>query len=331
MLTRRIGGTELPALGLGCMNLSHAYGTPPSAEQSTALLHRALDLGIVHFDTAALYAFGGNESLLGAALAGQRSRLYLASKCGLGGVDGRRVLDGRPEALKRNCHEALQRLRTDVIDLYYLHRRDRNVPVEESVGALAELVRAGHIRGIGLSEVSAQTLRRAHAVHPITAVQSEYSLWTRNPEIAVLEECRRLDVAFVAFSPLARGFLTDADTDPAAFTPKDIRRAMPRFQEPNFSANLPVQRRFRALAAAAGVSAAQLALAWLLHRSPPVLPVFGTTSAAHLEECFAAVRLRVDDALIAQANGCINRATVHGERYNAGQQLEIDTEEFAPA
>jgi len=325
--TRRIGGVALPAIGLGCMNLSHAYGTPPSAEQAAAVLRRALELGVVHFDTAALYGFGRNEELVGATLAAHRARIFLASKCGAVGIDGRRVIDNRPEALKRTCQDSLRRLRTEVIDLYYLHRYDRRVPIEESVGALAGLVRAGHIRGIGLSEVSAATLRRAHAVHPITAVQSEYSLWTRNPEIAVLEECRRLDVRFVAFSPLGRGFLTDAELDPDTLAPKDIRRDMPRFQPPHHAANLALKREFRALAATAGVTAAQLALAWLLRQPAGVAPIIGTTSVAHLAEDFAAASLQLDDELIARAGACVNAATVSGPRYNAATQAEIDTED----
>ena len=221
-------------------------------------------------------------------------------------------------------------MRTDFIDLYYLHRWDKRVPVEESVGALADLVRAGHIRGIGLSEVSAATLRRAQAVHPISALQSEYSLWSRNPEIAVLDECHRLGAAFVAFSPLARGFLTDADIDPAAFMPKDIRRDMPRFQEPQWAANRASRSRFRSLAAEAAVSAAQLALAWLLERGPSVVPIVGTTSPDHLTENFAAARLQLDADVIARADACINESTVHGRRYGAAIQAEIDTEEYGP-
>src|SRR5471030_1281189 len=238
MHTRLIAGTPVGPLALGCMNLSHAYGTPPPPAEGSALLRRAFELGVLHFDTAALYGFGANETLLGSALAPYRSRIHLASKCGVTGVDGRRVIDGRPQTLRRTCLESLARLRTDVIDLYYLHRWDRRVPIEDSVGALAELVAAGHVRAIGLSEVSAATLRRAHAVHPIAAVQSEYSLWTRNPEIAVLDACRELGTTFVAFSPLARGFLTSTPPDAEALDAKDIRRAMPRFAPANHKANV---------------------------------------------------------------------------------------------
>jgi aryl-alcohol dehydrogenase-like predicted oxidoreductase len=328
MRTRLIAGASVGPLGLGCMNLSHAYGIPPSPAEATALLERAIELGVTHFDTAALYGFGANETLLGAALAPYRHRIYLASKCGITGVDGRRLIDGRPATLRRTCLESLSRLRTEVIDLYYLHRWDPRVPIEDSVGALAELVAEGHIRAIGLSEVSAGTLRRAHAVHRIAAVQSEYSLWTRNPEVAVLDECRRLGAALVAFSPMARGFLAGSATDPAAFAPKDLRRDMPRFSEPHFSLNLKLLPGFRHLAQEAGCPPAQLALAWLLHKAPHVVPIPGTTSIAHLEENLGAAQVPLDDELLAQLEALINPATVSGPRYNAATQSEIDTEEL---
>src|SRR5450631_2495320 len=226
---RKLGPFTVSAIGLGCMNMSHAYGVPPAADAAADVLLRALDLGVTHFDTAALYGFGANEELVGRTLAPLRSRFTLASKCGIQGVKSatglRRAIDGRPATLKQTCEDSLRRLKTDVIDLYYLHRWDKTVPIEDSVGALADLVRAGKIRAVGLSEVSAATLRRAHAVHPIAAVQSEYSLWTRNPEIAVLDTCREIGAAFVAFSPLARGFLTGHMPDVSAFLPTDIRRA----------------------------------------------------------------------------------------------------------
>ena len=228
MTPRRIGPFEVAPIGLGCMNLSHAYGAPPPPEQAERLLLQALDLGVTHFDTAALYGFGANETLVGRVLKPHRSRIVLASKGGMAGVsfpDGvKRVIDGRPEAIRRNCEDSLQRLGTDVIDVYYLHRWDKAVPIEDSVGEMSRLVEEGKVRLLGLSEVSAATLRRAHAVHPISAVQTEYSLWTRNPEIAVLQACRELGVAFVAFSPVARGFLCGAPLDIAGFESKDIRR-----------------------------------------------------------------------------------------------------------
>ncbi|AVR88042.1 aldo/keto reductase [Thauera aromatica] len=331
MQQRPLGPFQVGAIGLGCMNLSHAYGVPPAPEQAEALLRRALDLGVTHFDSAALYGFGANETLLGRVLAPYRSRFTLASKCGMTGVDGKRVIDGRPQTLKRTCEEALQRLRTEVIDLYYLHRWDKAVPIEDSVGALAELVGEGKIRAIGLSEVSAATLRRAHAVHPVAAVQTEYSLWTRNAEIAVLEACRALGVAFVAFSPVARGFLAGALTTPAqvaAFDAKDIRRAMPRFQGAAFAANLHLLEGYFALGREAGCTPAQLALAWLLRQGEHILPIPGTTRLDHLEENLKAGEIRLDGELVARLDALVNQRTVSGARYAAATQAEIDTEEF---
>jgi len=324
---RTIAGAPVGPLGLGCMNLSHAYATAPPQAQAAALLRRAIELDVRHFDTAALYGFGSNETLIGEVLAPYRRHIFLASKCGLTGIDGQRVLDGRPEALRRTCLESLARLRTEVIDLYYLHRWDRRVPIEDSVGALAELLAAGHIRAIGLSEVSAATLRRAHAIHPIAAVQSEYSLWTRNPELALLDECRRLGIALVAFCPLGRGFLAGGVTDPASFTARDLRRDMPRFMPPHFSLNLRLLAPYRALAREAGCTPAQLALAWLLHKAPHLIPIPGTTSMVHLEENLGGARVHLDDELLARIEALINPATVSGARYNAAAQGDVDTEE----
>jgi aryl-alcohol dehydrogenase-like predicted oxidoreductase len=326
--TRTVGGVAVSAIGLGCMNLSHAYGTPPDRDYALSLLRRALDLGVTHFDTAVLYGSGHNEELVGAALAADRRRIYLASKCGISLIDGRRIPDSRPATLQQTCLESLARLKTDVIDLYYLHRWDRKLPIEDSVGGLAQLITRGHIRGIGLSEVSADTIRRAHAVHPITAVQSEYSVWTRNPEIAVLEECRRLGIAFVAFSPLTRGFFAGSASDPAGFTPTDIRRDMPRFHEPHYAVNARLYGAFRELAAAAGCTPAQLCLAWLLQRGPDILPIPGTTSIAHLEENMAAAALRIDPALLRQVDTLMQPRNVSGARYNPAQQSLAATEEF---
>ncbi len=310
------------------MNLSHAYGHPPSAEQARRVLLRALELGVTHFDSAALYGFGSNEALLGSVLPPFRNRIHLSSKCGITGVDGKRVIDGRPETLKRTLDESLLRLRTEVIDLYYLHRWDPRVPIEDSVGALADMVAAGKVRELGLSEVSAATLRRAHAVHPIAAVQSEYSLWSRNVELGVLEECRRIGAMLVAFSPLARGFLTGALTDPAALEQDDLRRKMPRFQPPHWSHNVALLEPYRALATAAGCTPAQLALAWLLQKAPHILPIPGTTSLAHLEENVSASAVRLEAPLVARLESLINQSTVSGARYSAATQAEIDTEEF---
>lgn len=327
MNRRQLGGRGVAEIGLGCMNLSHAYGVPPEPAGAKALLHAALDLGIDHFDTAALYGFGRNEDLVGETLQPFRQRFFLASKCGLTGVDGKRVLDGRPETLKQTCKDALRRLRTDVIDLYYLHRLDKRVPVEESVGALAELVRAGHVRSIGLSEVSAQTLRKAHAVHPIAAVQNEYSLWTRNPEIALLDTCRELGVALVAFSPLARGFLAGSVTDPRDFVEKDIRRGMPRFQAPHFGRNRRLLDQFNRLAWEASCTPAQLAIAWLLSKAPHVVPIVGTTSIEHLREDVAAAKVELSRSTLEAVERLINADTVSGPRYPPETLAEIDSEE----
>ncbi len=333
MKTRRIGPFEVSAIGLGCMNLSHAYGTPPSAGQGERVLRAALDAGVTLFDTAALYGFGANETLVGRVLKDHRSRIVLASKGGMAGVafpDGtKRVIDGSPQAIRRNCEDSLKRLQTEVIDLYYLHRWDKKVPIEDSVGEMARLVAEGKVRALGLSEVSAATLRRAHAVHPIAAVQSEYSLWTRNPEIAVLDACRELGAAFVAFSPLARAFLTGRLRDVSGFDAKDIRRAMPRFEPAAWAANLRLLDGYEALAREAGCTPAQLALAWLLSRGEHVVPIPGTTSVEHLLEDLGAAAVVPAPALLRRLDALVNQASVTGPRYNAATQAEIDTEEFA--
>jgi len=233
---RRLGPFEVAPIGLGCMNLSHAYGHRPPPEAAERLLRRAVELGVTYFDSAALYGFGGNEELLGRVLSPHRDRIVLASKCGMTGVDGKRVIDGRPETLERTCEESLRRLRTETIDLYYLHRWDKRVPIEESVGALARLVGAGKLRAIGLSEVSVATLKKAQAVHPIAAVQSEYSLFTRDPERELLLACHELGAALVAFSPLGRGLLAGSVT--GAYAEDDIRHSLPRFHPPHLHANL---------------------------------------------------------------------------------------------
>jgi aryl-alcohol dehydrogenase-like predicted oxidoreductase len=239
-----------------------------------------------------------------------------------------RVIDGRPETIKKTCEDALRRLQTDVIDLYYLHRWDKKVPIEDSVGALSDLVRQGKIQAIGLSEVSASTLRQAHAVHPIAAVQTEYSLWTRNPEIAVLQACRDLGVAFVAFSPVARGFLCGAALDIAGFDAKDIRRSMPRFAPEHYAANLKLLPAYHALAQEAGCSPSQLALAWLLHKGEDIIPIPGTTSVDHLLDDLAAVNVQLDAGVMTRLEAVINQSTVAGDRYNAQANSEVDTETF---
>ncbi|SMF36370.1 aldo/keto reductase [Streptomyces sp. Amel2xC10] len=324
--SRRIGPFEVPAIGLGCMNLSHAYGAPPTPEAAERLLLAAVEEGVALFDTAALYGFGANEELVGRVLAGHRDRIVLASKCGMTGVDGRRVIDGRPETIRRTADEALARLRTDVIDLYYLHRLDRAVPVEESVGAMAELVEAGKVRALGLSEVSAATLRKAHAVHPIAALQNEYSLWSRNPERGTLEAARELGVALVAFSPLARGFLTSAPPDPAGLSSGDIRRGMPRFDTRHYPANLVLRRALEKIADDAGLTLPQLALAWVVSRGLHVIAIPGTRSVTHLRENLSVLDLDVAGKALDAAGRALNAANVSGARYNETTLAEIDTE-----
>ena len=332
MQQRRIGPFQVSALSLGCMNLSHAYGAPPPPEQTERLLLRALDLGVTMFDTAALYGFGANETLIGRVLGPHRTKFTLASKGGMAGVqfdDGlKRVINGRPEAIRRNCEDSLRRLQTDHIDLYYLHRWDRRVPIEDSVGEMSRLLEEGKVRALGLSEVSATTLRRAHAVHTIAAMQSEYSLWSRNVEIGVLSACKELGVSLVAFSPLARAFLTGALRDVSGFDAKDIRRGMPRFEPVHYAANLALLDGFGAIAREAGCTPAQLALAWLLARGERVIPIPGTTKLVHLEENLGAVDVVLGSGMVARLDALINQRTVAGARYSAATQAEIDTEEF---
>ena len=316
------------------MNLSHAYGAPVAAEQGERLLLSALDAGVTLFDTATRYGFGSNESLIGKVLKPHRNRFTLASKCGMQGVDMKgdgklvRVIDGRPQTLRKTCEDSLRRLQTDVIDLYYLHRWDKSVPIEESVGALGELVRKGHIRSVGLSEVSAETLRKAHAEYPITALQTEYSLWTRNAEIAVLDTCKELGVAFVAFSPVGRGFLCGQLQDVSALDANDIRRTMPRFAAQPYAANLRLLPAYLQIAEAAGCTPAQLAIAWLLHRGDHIIPIPGTTSLSHLAEDLDAAHVTLDVATMEKLGALINQHTVIGSRYNAQSNSEVDTEEF---
>ena len=332
MQQRQLGPFTVSAIGLGCMNICHAYGAPVSEQQAERVLLAALDAGVTHFDTAALYGFGASETLVGKYLAKHRARFTLASKCGMQGVpnaDGVkvRVIDGRPDTIKATCEDALRRLQTDVIDLYYLHRWDKQVPIEESVGALGDLVRAGKIRSIGLSEVSAATLRKAHAEPPIAALQTEYSLWTRNPEIAVLQACRELGVGFVAFSPVARGFLC-GPLDVNALETKDIRRSMPRFAPENHARNMALLPAYGAIAAEVGCTPSQLAIAWLLHQGDDILPIPGTTSVEHLLDDLGAANVALSADVLARLNALINQHTVHGDRYNAQANSEVDTEVF---
>lgn len=330
MQTRTLGPFTVNAIGLGCMSMSHAYGTPDPVE-SEITLRRSLDIGYNFLDTAALYGFGKNEELIGRVLGKRRNEYVLASKCGMfKGPDGKRSIDGSPATIRQTCDEALQRLQTDVIDLYYLHRRDFNVPVEDSIGAMSRLVEEGKVRTLGMSEVSAETLRKAHAVHPLTALQTEYSLWSRNAEIAVLDACRELGIAFVAFSPLARGYLTGKLTDPQTqLEAADIRHGMPRFNAANYPQNLALLGEYRNIAEEACCTMGQLALAWLLAKAPHIIPIPGTRHLAYAEENFGALSVQLTSEQVAQLDTLINQHTVAGPRYNAATQQEIDTEQFA--
>ncbi|MCL5426490.1 MAG: aldo/keto reductase [Gammaproteobacteria bacterium] len=327
---QRLTSVKSPVIGLGCMNLSHGYGSPVPEQDALRALDEAFDMGYRHFDTATLYGATANERVVGKALEGKRHQLFLASKCGMA-IDpelGTRVIDGRPETLRKQCEASLDRLRTDHLDLYYLHRMDRQVPIEESVGALGRLVEEGKIGGVGLSEISATTLRSAVAEYPIAAVQSEYSLWTRNPEIGLIEACRETGVALVAFSPLGRGFLTGTIKDPARLEESDMRRNMPRFSAENYPHNLKLFEQLSALAKALSVTPGQLALAWLKAQGEDIIPIPGTRSAKHMRENLAAETLNLDVITLSQLNAMMTPDQVAGGRYSDAQQADIDTEEF---
>jgi aryl-alcohol dehydrogenase-like predicted oxidoreductase len=321
MKRRALGGSgiEVSAIGLGCWGMSGSYGPADEAE-SVATLHRALDLGINLVDTADSYGDGHNESLIGRALAGRRHEFVLATKTGWvkrTGPDGKEAVgvDGRPERIRSACEASLLRLRTDVIDLYYLHRVDPEVPVEDSVGAMAELVAAGKVRFLGLSEVSEATLRRAHAAHPIAALQSEYSLWTREPEQTVMPACRELGIAFVPFSPLGRGFLTGAVTGRDRIAPGDWRANNPRFTDENLARNQALLRPLEEVARAHGAKPAQVALAWVLSRGEQVIPIPGVKRRTHLAENVSAVEIRLTPDELARLDAAFPPGAAAGERY----------------
>jgi len=325
---RKVGSLEVHPVGLGCMNLSHAYGPAQDHKDAVNFLRRAIDIGYDFLDTATTYGLGSNEKLIGEALKGRRSEFVLASKCVMGFKDGKRLLDARPETIKRACEASLERLQTDVIDLYYMHRPDPNVPIEDSVGALADLVGEGKIRMIGLSEMSADTLRAAHAVHPISAMQSEYSLMTRNPEIAVLDACKALGVTFVPFSPVGRGYLADEPLDPNNYHETDLRRTFPRFTDPHFSANLKLLDTARQYASDLGCTIAQLALAWTLAQDKGSVPIPGTTNLQHLQDNFDAAAIDLPADMLAQMNSDFAPEAIAGPRYSAVAQASVTTERF---
>jgi len=334
MNTRQVGPFRVNPIGLGCMNICPVYGPPPSEADAQKLLLAALDEGVNFFDTAALYGFGESERIIGKTLSAKRSQFTLASKCGLHGVDKNgdgkkvRVLDGRPETLRATCENSLRSLKTDVIDLYYLHRWDKHVPIEDSVGMLSDLVRQGKIRTIGLSEVSTSTLRKAHAVHPITALQTEYSLWTRNPEIAVLDACRELGISFVSFSPLARKFLCADLSDTSQLLPTDWRHTSPRFHTQNYANNLKLLDAYLDIAHDVGCTPAQLALAWVLHQAPHIVTIPGTSRIDHLKDNMGALEVKLSDEMLLRLDKAINHSNVAGNRYNELANSEVDTEVF---
>jgi len=327
MRKTRLGELEVSVIGLGCMSMSQSYGEADPAE-SARTLHAALDAGVTFLDTANAYGNGHNESLLGRVLAARRDQFVLATKFGIvRHADGTRGIDGHPDRVATRCEESLARLATDHVDLYYLHRRDPDVPIEETVGAMARLVEAGKVRYLGLSEVSAATLRRAHAVHPITAVQSEYSLWTRDPERHVLPACRELGVGFVPFSPLGRAMLTGRLSDGDALPDSDLRATMPRFRGENFRSNLALVRRLEAFAAERDATAAQTALAWLLSKGAGIAPIPGTKHGAWLAENIGAAGLALSDAEADFLDELFAPARIAGERYPPTLMKSIDRDE----
>jgi len=328
-MKRILAGRSVEAIGLGCMGLSHGYGVPPTEADSERVLQRALDLGYDHFDTARIYGMGRNEALVGRALGARRDEFLLASKMGIIVDDGPRRIDCRPETIHRECDKSLQTLGVDHIDLYYMHRPDFTVPIEESMGAMAELVATGKIGAVGLSEMSAETLRRAHAVYPVAAMQSEFSPVTRNVEIAILDAARELGVALVSFSPVSRGLLCGQVRSLEELPQNDIRQTLPRFRRENLSRNLELVDAFAQIARDAGVTPAQLAIGWVLTAGNHVHTIPGTTRIDHLEENVERRDWLPDSALVARINALLPPDTAAGCRYSVEMQATVGTEEFA--
>jgi len=322
---RKIGSLQVSAIGLGCMNMSSGYG-PADDSVSTQLLNDALDIGYTFLDTAMVYGSGHNEELIGKAVGHRRDEYVLASKCGLSRATG---INGDPAEIPRSCEASLKRLGTDVIDLYYLHRVDPNFPIEETVGAMAKLVDQGKVRELGLSEVCCDNLRRAHGTHPIAALQSEYSLWSRTPERGALDACEELGITFVPFSPLARAFLTGKATDVTQLADDDIRStiARPRFEPDAFAKNSKLLQPYADIAAKNNISMAQLALAWLLgQRDQSMVPIPGTKHIDYMRDNAGAADVKLDAATLKALDQLINEKTVVGDRYNAARMADADCE-----
>lgn len=326
MKKRKIGELEVNPIGLGCMSMSFGYGRPDADEAERALL-RSLDVGYDFLDTASAYGLGHNEKLIGRVLKGRRDEFTLASKCGIMvNDDGTRRVDCTPENIRKTCEESLRNLQTDMIDLYYLHRRDHNVPIEESVGTVADLIREGKIRYLGLSEVSSVTLRRAYAEHRVSVLQSEYSLWTRNPEGKVFDACAELGIGFVPYSPLGRAFLCGGLSAESEYEDFDIRKHMPRFLGDAAKHNLGLVKELQSIAADNGCTAAQLSLAWVLAQDANFVPIPGTKHTRYVEENIAAAELNIAPADLQRAGDIFAGDAVQGPRFHPDFDVSPDPE-----
>jgi len=323
MNKRTLGDLDVSELGLGCMGMSAFYG-PRDDGESIATIHRAIDLGVTLLDTSDMYGPHTNEQLVGRAIKDRRHKVVLATKFGIVFENNTRSINGRPEYVKRACDASLQRLGVDHIDLYYQHRVDPNTPIEDTVGAMADLVTAGKVRYLGLSEAAPDTIRRACKIHPITALQTEYSLWTRDPEDGLLATCRELNVGFVAYSPLGRGFLTGAFKTPDDLAPDDFRRTNPRFEGDNFTKNLALVDHITRLARDKSVSAGQLALAWVLARGNDIVPIPGTKRRRYLEDNAAAEAITLTPTELAAIDKIAPKGAASGERYAAAAMKSVN-------